>query len=250
MSERHQAVGIKQIIRLEWLDKTTALLMAGLDAKAIRTELKDYLNERDGSGNKGRRSQETRNFVVRNLMMSWVNPDKGVLPLRDAGLRLLEEEPGQHIPIHWAILSAAYPFWFHVSLQVGRVLRLQEHVALKQIQERIKEVYGDRQTVSRSAQRVIRSLVALGFLEEKEGKGIYRAPSEKIAVAEVTVPLLVESMLLARNAEKLPWVEISGSPALFPFDVPFVGAGRLVTMNPRLETHQFSFGEEYVGLKG
>ena len=33
MSKRHDVIGIKQVIRIEWMQKTTNLMLAGVDAK-------------------------------------------------------------------------------------------------------------------------------------------------------------------------------------------------------------------------
>ena len=66
----------------------------------------------------------------------------------------------QWLPLHSAILSAAYPFWFNVATQTGRLLKLQEQITQHQIFNRLKEQYGDRETVSRNARYTIRSFVA------------------------------------------------------------------------------------------
>ena len=50
MGKRHEAVGVKQVLRYEWLQRTVNLLLAGLDAKAIRLELHAFLAEKRGSG--------------------------------------------------------------------------------------------------------------------------------------------------------------------------------------------------------
>lgn len=75
ISKRHEAIGIKQAIRFEWMQKATNLLLAGLDAKNIRQELHEFLTERKGNGAKGDRSVRTRTFLVNNLMKIWVSPD-------------------------------------------------------------------------------------------------------------------------------------------------------------------------------
>ncbi len=36
MGKRHQVIGIKQVIRFEWMQKSAGLLLAGLGTQAIR----------------------------------------------------------------------------------------------------------------------------------------------------------------------------------------------------------------------
>ena len=43
MGKRHEAIGIKQAIRFEWMQKAANLLLAGLEAKTIRQELHEFL---------------------------------------------------------------------------------------------------------------------------------------------------------------------------------------------------------------
>ena len=53
MGKRHEAIGIKQAIRFEWMQKAANLLLAGLDAKTIRQELHEFLADRKGNGSEG-----------------------------------------------------------------------------------------------------------------------------------------------------------------------------------------------------
>ena len=72
---------------------------------------------------------------------------------------------------------AVYPFWSGVATQVGRLLRLQGSAAAAHVQRRVREQYGERETVSRAARRVLRSYLDWGVLQETGKKGIYSAGS-------------------------------------------------------------------------
>ena len=121
MGKRHEAIGIKQAIRFEWMQKAANLLLAGLDAKTIRQELHEFLADRKGNGSEGERSDQTRTFVVNNLMKIWVSPDPELIPFRDASLAFLREQPSMSLAIHWGMISAVYPFWFNVARQTRPV---------------------------------------------------------------------------------------------------------------------------------
>ena len=122
MGKRHETIGIKQAIRFEWMQKTASLLLAGLDAKTIRQELHEFLVDRKGNGSEGERSDQTRTFVVNNLMKIWGSPDSELIPFRDASLAFLRENPSMALAVHWGMISAVYPFWFNVARQTGRLL--------------------------------------------------------------------------------------------------------------------------------
>jgi hypothetical protein len=195
MGKRHEAIGIKQAIHFEWMKKAANLLLAGLDAKTIRQELHEFLADRKGNGSEGERSDQTQTFVVNNLMKIWVAPDPELISFRDDSLAFLQENLSMSMAVHWGKISAVYPFWLNVARQTDRLLALQDQVTQTQIINRLKEQYGDRQTVSRYARFVIRSLVAWGTLKDSEAKGCYKktAPSSITNVNLAT--LLFESML-------------------------------------------------------
>ena len=91
MGERHEAIGIKQAIRFEWMQRAANMLLAGLGAKTIRQELHEFLADRNGNGAaEGERSDQTRTFVVNNLMKIWVSPDPELIPFREASLAFCE----------------------------------------------------------------------------------------------------------------------------------------------------------------
>ena len=246
MSKRHDTIGIKQAIRPEWMEQALNLLLSGMNTATIREELHHYLSERKGDGSSGERSKNTRSFVVTNLMNIWITPPKEILPLRDNAVELVKQDPGQKRAMHWAMISAVYPFWYQTALQVGRLLNLQDQITQKQILERLKEHYGDRQTIDRYSKYVLRSFVYWGILEEAETKGHYRPAAANSIDSDYTTALIFESILLAKKEGKSTVTELLFSPSLFAFEVPQVMASQLVGLDRRLKLDQFSAGDEYL----
>lgn len=246
MSKRHETIGIKQAIRIEWLDKAVNLLLAGLDAKSIRAELHEYLSERKGDGSAGERSENTRSFAVNNIMNIWATPAKEAIPLRDDALRLIKEKPDLSHAMHWAMLCAAYPFWYNTAVQTGRLLNLQDQVTQKQIIVRLKEHYGDRDTIGRYAKYVIRAFVYWGVLKETDDKGCYTQGNTKEIMDEDAIALICEATLLATKEGKSTVGDFVNSPALLPFRLLPVAAAQLANINPRLNLSAYSAGDEYV----
>ena len=76
--------------------------------------------------------------------------------------------------VHWCMCMAVYPFFGTVAEATGRLLHLQGTAAAAQVQRRVREQLGERETVSRAARRILRALVDWGVLVETVNKGIYR----------------------------------------------------------------------------
>lgn len=246
---RHQVIGIKQTIRLEWMQKTAYLLLAGLDANTIRQELHGFLADRKGNGAEGKRSDQTRIFVVSNLMNIWISPDPELIPFRDAQLSFLRENPSMALAVHWGMISAVYPFWFNLARQTGRLLALQDQVTQTQIINRLKEQYGDRTTIGREGQRVIRSFVAWGALKDSKAKGCYEKAAP-VCIAEPNLAILMlESALLATPEAKAALGLLLNNPAFFPFQLPVMSGDLASQRSPRIELVRYGLDDELLALK-
>ena len=249
MGKRHETLGIKQAIRFEWMQKAANQLLAGLDAKTIRQELHEFLADRKGNGSEGERSDQTRTFVVNNLMNIWVSPDPELIPFRDASLAFLREYPSIPLAVHWGMISAVYPFWFNVARQTGRLLALQDQVTQTQIINRLKEQYGDRQTVSRYARFVIRSFVAWGALKDSEAKACYEKAAQ-VSISEPNLAILMfESALLANPEAKSALGLLQNNPAFFPFQFPVMTGDFVSQRSERIDVLRYGLDDELLKLK-
>ncbi len=250
IAKRHEAIGIKQTIRFEWMQKAANLLLAGADSKTIRHELHEFLAARKGNGSEGERSNLTRTFVVNNLMKIWVSPDPDLTSFRDASLAFLREHPSMALAVHWGMISAANPFWFNVARQTGRLLALQNQVTQMQIVNRLKEQYGDRQTVSRDARYVIRSFVAWGVLTDSEAKGCYENVAQvNIADSDLAI-LMFESALLAIRERKIAMGLLLNNPVFFPFQLPAMASDIVSQCSDRIDVVGNGLDDKLLKLKG
>jgi len=249
MGKRHEAIGIKQAIRFEWMQKVANLLLAGLDTKTIRYELHEFLADKKGNGSEGERSDQTRTFAVNNLMRIWVSPDPDLIPFRDASLAFLWENPSMALAVHWGMISAVYPFWFNVARQTGRLLALQDQVTQTQIINRLKGQYGDRQTVSRYARFVIRSFVAWGALKDSETKGCYEKVAPVIIVEPNLAILMFESALLATPEANGTLGLLLNNPAFFPFQIPVMTGDFVSQRSDRIDVVRYGLDDELLKLK-
>ncbi len=231
---RHTQIGIDRLVHLRWLERTAYLQLAGNDAVTIKHLLRQELQDSFRSTQIAVRGSLDKTLTI--LLRIWVHPPRGLEAFQQDGLRLLAALPREHhLPIHWGMTMAVYPFWNAAATHVGRLLRLQTTITAQQVQRRLAEQYGDRETVARRVRYVVRSFVDWGVLCETAERGVYSAaPSRPVPQLEV-VAWVVEGLL---HAQPNGAVEITGAltaPSLFPFQLPLVTAERLAAISNRLE---------------
>lgn len=234
MNDRLDKLGIKQVIRYEWMEYTLQLLLSGMTPDQIREELEVYLEDKKQSGGIGDRGSKTYSMAISILMKSWVTPVEELINLRDACLKETYTFNDRTV-MHWVMISTAYPFWQNVASVFGKLFTFQEVVSRKQVVKRLKEIYGDRQTVSRNARYVIRSMIAWNIIDFADQHGFYRKDRKiQIENAEL-ISLLYESILLNTREFRLPYEKITSSDSLFPFQFPPPAQNIVASVNSRIK---------------
>jgi hypothetical protein len=242
------SIGIKQVIRYEWMQHVVRLLKSGLDEQSIRKELEIYLLEKRGSGLTGDRAEYTMSLAVTLLMNIWVSPKGNLLPYRDKLLRYTNSQSFEKVS-HWSIFSAAYPFWFNICYIFGSLFKLQDQIKKTQVMKRIYEVLGERNTVERCSRYVIRSLVSWGIIKDLDTKGIYEK-GNVISITDLTMlSLLFEGALFAINDEKIQLSSINNCPAFFHFDFPIITGTQISKLNDNIILEHYSIDNEYLSLR-
>jgi hypothetical protein len=249
MGKRHQKLGIKQTIQKPWMDRAVQMMLAGMREKEIRAELDDYLSTQLQRGGTGNRGPKTYGMAV-SILASWFSPDKDLIAFRNEALQIARQLPvEQWLPLHWAVISASYPFWFAVAKQVGRLLNLQDQITQAQVFGRLKEQYGDRETVARNARYTIRSFVAWGVLKDSKAKGCY----EKSALVNVVdfdlAILMFESALHATSEAKQALGLLLNNPAFFSFRIPVMTGDFVSKRSERIDVVRYGLDDELLELK-
>ncbi len=240
-------IGFSQRVRLEWLEHTADLVLAGRQRGDIKSSLEEMLRDQLSVGSNPERGN--RDKAVTILLRSWVSVPKSLEPLRNDALALLQRLPSEErLAVHWGMAMAAYPFFGAVAETAGRLLRLQGSVAAPQVQRRIREQLGERETVARAARRVLRSFVDWGVLRDTEVKGRYEGVATRPVRDRVLARWLVEATLLAGGTGTGVLAGLVGSPALFPFDLQVHTAMEL-DRSPRLEFLRQGLDQEVVILR-
>ncbi|MBP8646714.1 MAG: hypothetical protein KBH99_11430 [Syntrophobacteraceae bacterium] len=246
-------IGFSQRIRLEWLEQTANLILAGNDKAAVNDALQEMLKDKVSVG--GNAKGCNRNKVISILRKVWVSPPDELIPLRDEGLYFLAVQSSSLIPhhlsiaIHWGMVTAAYPFWSGVATQAGRLLRLQGSAAAAHVQRRVREQYGERETVSRAARRVLRSYLDWGVLQETGAKGIYSAGTTLAVEDSLLIAWLIEASLHARANGSAPLRDLLDNPSFFPFRIKPIHAESLGAASPRLDVIRHGLDDDLVMLK-
>lgn len=248
MNTRVEQIGFSQRVRLEWFEQTANFILAGNDKTATNTFLQELLMDRVSVGGQAQRGN--REKIITILIRTWSSVAEGLEPLRDEGLELLRNSPrSDHVLIHWGMVMAVYPFWSAVATQAGRLLKLQGSVGAAQVQRRVREQYGERETVSRAARRVLRSFLDWGVLKETGTKGIYSAGVNLLVEDLRQIAWLIEASLHAKEGGSAPLRDLVENPGLFPFRLKPLKADSLVAANSRLDLLRHGLDDDLIMLR-
>ena len=248
MKKRHKKLGIKQTIQRHWMDKTVQMVLAGMSKKEIRVELDDYLSTQRQSGGFGDRGHKTYGMAI-SLLSAWFAPEAELVSFRDDALFLAKTIPtDQWLPLHWAVISASYPFWFNVARQTGRLFNLQDQITQSQIFGRLKEQYGDRETVSRNARYTVRSFIAWGALRDAAAKGCYEKSVQVSIIDEKLAILMIESALHATPDARGALGVFLNNPAFFPFQLPVMTGEFVSQRSERIDVMRYGLDDELLKL--
>lgn len=246
MTARNE-IGFSQRVRVEWLEYAAELVMIGKNPKEVQGALQEMLRDQLSVGGSAQRGNREKAITI--IMKTWSSVSKELEPLRDEALGLLRVLPRQeHLVLHWGMCSATYPFWAAVADVTGRLLRLQHEAAASQIQRRVKEQYGERETVARAARRVIRAFGDWGVLAEGDKKGVY-LPGRTISSKNAALALwMLEAILHAIPSGSLTLDSVRQLPSMFPFELtwPRVNA---IDASPRLQVWRQGMADDIVELR-
>ena len=248
MTRQTDQIGFSQRVRLEWIEKTANLILAGNDRVAVNNALQELLKNKVSVG--GQAERGNREKIISILFKTWLTVPNELESLRTEGLDLLKRVPrDDHLAIHWGMVMAVYPFWFGVATQTGRLLKLQGSVAAAHVQRRLREQYGERETVSRAARRVLRSYLDWGVLQETGVKGIYSAGANLAVDDSRLIAWLAEASLHARSNGSALLKDLLYSPSFFPFRLKPVHAENLVTESSRLDLLRHGLDDDLIMLR-
>ena len=233
-------VGFDRKIETAWLDATASRVASGATAEEIRAYLWRLLD----TAVSGRRA---RQHTVTVLTHIWSQVPEEARALRNRMLRLLPEvTPKYRVALHWAMALATYPFFADVATTIGRLLALQGNVSLAQVRRRLVERWGQRSTIVRAAQRIVRSMVQWGILKDTAERGVYEPVEPRLEATGPLARALLEGLLLGMPSEAMPLDHALRHPALFPFRLDL--AIHELRKTTRLRLHRQGLDMDIVSL--
>ncbi len=214
MPERRR-IGFDRTIAAEWLDAAVARVLTGESPDATRKFLWEFLEGVES----GTTNNSSRGKTLTVLTRIWVSVPIPSEPLKRAALQCVTSASGEkRIGIHWAMVAGTHPFFFDVATQVGKLIKLHGQANRSQIKRRMTETWGDRSTLERTIQHVLRSLTHWGLLRAGEEHGAIVGPAYRISLGDDIGQLLLHAVLLA-HGKGLPFSHLIDHPALFPFAI-------------------------------
>ena len=216
--KRRGQIGFSQRIHLDWLEYTANLVLAGNPREEIAAALSERLKEKLSIGNQPERGNRDKAITI--LTKVWVTVPRELQSLRDEGLDHLRcRDPSDRMLVHWCMCMAVYPFFGTVADAVGRLLRLQGTAGAAQVQRRLRERFGERETVARAARRILRAYIDWGVLLESDEKGLYRGTAKRATDGPSLAVWVIKAMLFAVGDNPRSASALLRGPHLFPFDV-------------------------------
>ena len=234
---------------MEWFEQTAHLILAGNDKTKINNSLQDLLRDKVSAG--GASARGNREKVITILLKTWLTVPREREKLRDEGLEIFQRLPRKdRIAVHWGMVLAAYPFWgCRRRAYTGRLLRLQGTAAAAHVQRRVREQYGERETASRAARRVLRSFIDWAVLNETQDKGVYEHGQQYPIEEPGLIAWIVEASLRARSNGSAAIRDLLASPSIFPFRLAHVSAEHLTSLAPRLEILRHGLDDDLAILR-
>jgi len=113
----------------------------------------------------------------------------------------------------------AYPLFRDTATAVGRLLNLQHDITLGQIHRRLIDNWGERSTVTRAFQRVVRSMVEWQALADTDSPGRFRGAGQWSTSSRRLQLWFLKASHVAAGNELIESSHLMSLPSSFPFKV-------------------------------
>jgi hypothetical protein len=213
----NKRIGFDRRLELDWLDATVGLCQGELDPGIISGQLRQKLASEV-------RGTEARRKTITVLLRIWVNVPEDHKHLRDQALQLaIQIKPEERLWLHWGMSLLAYPFFRDIAAIVGQLGHLQGVLSQAQVQRRMIENWGQRSTLQRTTQHVMRSFIDWDVLRSADEHSSYELVPPRSTKSQVLALWLLECALQAHEAEQVSLRELGQLSYTFPFDLlPFI----------------------------
>lgn len=242
---RRANIGLDRRLDLEWLDAAAGKAASGASADEIRSYIWEYL-EGVVSGKVHGSARQKTTTVLHHI---WGDVPKASVELRERAIaRFADCTADERLALHWAMMVGTYPLFTDAASAIGRLLMLQGQFTLAHLTRRLVEAWGERSTLERAGQRVVRSMVQWGVLKDTESHGFYEAVPQRKKVGPAVGILLIEAFLVDADESSVQLDQLTGHPALFPFDLDMNASH--VRSAAQFRVHRQGLDSDVVELQG
>lgn len=242
---RRANIGFDRRIDFEWLDAAAAHAASG----AAVDELRPYLWRLLDGAVSGDKKNSARGKTVTVLNHIWGEVPAPAELLRERAAAQLEGcTPDERLALHWAMMLGTYPVFTDTAAAVGRLVTLQGSFTLAHLTRRLVGTWGQRSTLERAGQRIIRSMVQWDVLRDTATRGRYEAVPRRRKAGPAVGTVLIEALLVDAEEASLPLNQLTGHPAIFPFDLD-VNASH-VRGASQFRVHRQGLDSDFVELQG
>jgi hypothetical protein len=146
------------------------------------------------------------------------------------------------------MMVGTYPVFTDTAAAIGRLLTLQGSFTLAHLTRRLAGAWGARSTLERAVQRIVRSMVQWGVLRDTATRGMYETLPRPRRVGPAVGTVLIEALLIDAEEASVPLGQLTGHPAIFPFDVDLNAS--YVRGASQFRVHRQGLDTDFVELQG
>lgn len=231
------SIGFDRYIELSWADYALDLAASGGDAELLKEWLYSHI--------KGAVSARK---TFNQLNNHWLNSFQETEQIRAKALLLVPRiAPQDRIVLHWGMALANFELFQRTTMNMGKLLRLQGGFNIKEIQQRMAEVYSNQETIRRAVSRIIQSLFNWKVIIETK-KNTYKNMGKIIIEDENLLLWLLQAILSRYKDHPVITTELLRLPELFPFDISENGK-RILKENSSFITIREGLNQEFVVLR-
>lgn len=204
-----EQISLTNNVDLVWMELAANCRIRGKS----REEAREVLNSKIGETITSKDNIRKKRDILLNM---WYRDDEWFI---NRSIQAAEGMPtNSRIALHWAQLLRYYPVFYDLTCTVGTLFQYRDEITIKQIRERLFELWGARATLLNSLPKNIQTLKELQAIEPTQEKGKYKKHITIIREPK-TVELLSIAVIQRSGQGGLTWEDILQHAALFPFQI-------------------------------
>lgn len=206
MTTKVPLIGFDKFVDIEWCRSALDAAVSKSSVEIVRDQIATMLP--------GTESQRKTLDVLKRLS---TKPFGHLSEFIARGISIYKKQgAGIALPLVWGASIASYPFFGKTAETAGRLLALQGDCAIKELQRRMAEQYGDRSGIERAVTRILQSQASWNALTRDEtAKRVIKHQALLIDDDELTAWLIEAAIRYAEKPLSIP--SLQSLPVLFPF---------------------------------